>query len=138
MNRIGVSKSGLFLMELILVILLFAISAAICLQMFTYASLTAQNAENLSYATLAARSAAECVQATGGDLDQVAEYLSGTANGSGLQVGYDDQWQPVDDNPTYQLELTQQGTRAEIAVFALEDGQSIYSLTVGVVGGDTL
>lgn len=137
MSTKGVSKSGLFLMELILVILLFAISAVICLQMFTYASLTAQKAEDLSDATLAARSGAECYQATTGDLVQVASILGGTVAGDTLTVGYDDQWQSVSENSKYEMTLTTEGLRAEIVVIERGEIDPIYTLTAGIPGGDS-
>ncbi len=137
MSTKGISKSGLFLMELILVILLFAISAAICLQMFTYASLTVQKAENLSDATLVARSGAECYQATTGDLTQVSSILGGTVEGDTLTVGYDNQWNSVSDHPQYEMTLTAEGSKADIAVVEIGESDPIYTLTVRVAGGDS-
>ncbi len=127
MRTSGCSKSGLFLMELIFLVPLFAISAAICLQMFAYASLTAQKAENLSYATLAARSAAECYQATGGQLVEVADVLSGTATQTTMTVAYDDQWLPVAGDGVYGLELVQRGLFADVAVYAVGEEEPIYT-----------
>lgn len=130
------SKNGLFLMELMAVILFFSISAAICLQMFVYASNTADKAENLTQATLSARSVAACYQATGGDLTQAADILSGFAQDDILQIGYDDQWQTTGDSPTYILTLTQTGNRGNISVIQLGDADVIYTLTVRCMGGE--
>lgn len=136
MNRTGFSKSGLFLLELMLVILFFAISAAVCLQMFAYASLTAKNAENLSYATLAARGAAQCYQATQGDLDQVADLLEADASQGMLCVDYDAQWQVSQGEACYQLTLTQRGATADIVVAAVvDDATPIYTLSASVPEG---
>lgn len=134
MSETRFSKSGLFLMELMVVILLFAISGAICLQMFAYASQTAKNAQNLRNATMSAKSVAECHNATAGDLEQMATLLAGTATDTGLEIGYDDQWQSVDGQPTYILTLTEQGNTALISVASADD-QVIYTLTIGVMGG---
>ncbi len=136
MSNATSSKSGLFLMELMAVILFFSISAAICLQMFVYASNTAENAENLSYATLSARSVAECYQATDGDLGQMAEILSCFTQDDILQIGYDAQWQPTQENPSFILTLTQSSqsnppaTTGEIAVIQIGDADVIYTLTI--------
>ncbi len=124
------SKSGLFLLELMAVIFFFSISAAICLQMFVYASNTAENAENLSYATLAARSVAECYQATEGDLEQVAEVLRCFTQEDILQIGYDSQWQPTQEIPEYLLNLTQSGRQGDISVIQIGDSDPIFTLTV--------
>ncbi len=127
------NKNSLFLMELMMDILFFAISAAICLQMFAYASQTAAATQSLRNATLAARSAGACYQSAAGDLNHVAQLLSGSAQGDVLQVGYDRQWQTTTDAPLYQLTLTRQGAAADIVV---TDGkQTIYTLTVHIPGG---
>ncbi len=132
MNKI--SKSGLFLMELMVVILLFAICGAICLQMFAYASQTAKDSQALRNAALSAKSVAACHRSMDGDLEAVAQLLSGAVTETGLEIAYDDQWQIVDSQPTYVLALTQQDTVAQIAVETV-DGQTIYSLDVAVMGG---
>ncbi len=140
MKITGFSKSGLFLMELIFVILFFALSGAICLQMFAYASQTATHAEELTQATLVARSAAECFQATDGALEDVAELLSGTATDTTVAITYDQDWQRGADttSATYTLELVQQGTTADIAVYDMADGEPIYTLTVAIRQGGGL
>lgn len=138
MREGGFSQNGLFLMELIFAILFFSISGAICLRMFAYASQTARDAENLSYATLAARSAADCYQATGGDLPQVAQWLSGTATEEDtICVDYDDQWQTTTDAPQYQLMLVDEGRFGAITVVEVGDLDPIYTLIVASAGGDT-
>lgn len=136
----GVSKSGLFLTELIFVILLFAISAAICLQMFAYASNTAKEAESLSNATLVARSVAECFQATQGDLEQVATILAGTVYGDTVTIAYDADWNggTEDAHMVYTLVLERQGNGADIAVYETQVGQPIYTLTVAIPQGGGL
>lgn len=137
MNKTGFSKNGLFLMELVFVILFFSICGAICLQMFAYASQRAQSAEDLSYATLYAQSAAECYQGVQGDLEQVAALMVGVATADGLAVTYDQNWQETKDEGEYVLTLTPQGTLGYIAVTTVEEGTLIYTLTVGLYGGDT-
>lgn len=135
MTRAENSKSGLFLMELMLAILFFAISAAICLQMFAFASLTATRAENLSYATLAARSTAECYQATDGDLNQIAQLLGGTATADTLEIGYDTQWQSSQTEIQYQLTLISTENQGEITVTEIGADAPIYTLSVSSWGG---
>lgn len=137
MRTIGASKSSLFLMELTLAILFFAVSGAICLQMFAYASQTAQQAEELSYATLAARSGAECYQATEGDLNLVAELLEGTAQGDSVQVGYDQNWQTAEAEWAFELTLTQAGSVAQVVVNRVGEDTPIYTLAVAIAGGDS-
>jgi hypothetical protein len=62
----GKSKSGPFLIELLTVITVFAVCAAICVRLFTAAHLTARDSQDLSRAVNLARNAAEEFKATGG------------------------------------------------------------------------
>ena len=130
------SKSGLFLLELMVVITLFALSAAVCLQLFSYATLTARNAENLSQATLAARSVASCYQATDGNLVEVAAILSGATTGENLVVAYDEDWQITGGAHTYELTLRTQGNLASILVYEVAGDETIYTLNVAIPGGE--
>jgi hypothetical protein len=58
-------KSGLFLLELLIVIIVFAVCAAICARIFTDAYLTAKDSRDVGRAVNLARSAAEGFKATG-------------------------------------------------------------------------
>lgn len=138
MGTMRTSKSGLFLMEMILVISLFALSAAICLQMFAYANQTARASEELSYATLAARSGAECYQGLGGDLSEMAQILGGSVTGETLEVHYDDQWCATSQSVSYTLTLVKEDGSGRITVTAVEAGTTLYTLTVKCIGGDVV
>ena len=131
------SKSSLFLMELILVILFFAISAAVCIRVFVSAEQTAERSRDLSCAVLAAQSAAECYRASGGDPETAAVLLSGSAADSGLTVGYDADWQrTAAAEPPYRLELVQDGNCADITVRKADAAEPIYILHIRIPGGD--
>lgn len=133
------SKSGLFLLELMVAITLFAVSSAVCLQLFAYATLTARNADKLSQATLVARSAAACYQSTQGDVTQIATILSGATTGEHLVVGYDEDWQATQGAHTYELTLQAQGNLATILVYEVAgEADAIYTLNVAIPGGDGL
>lgn len=56
------SKSGLFLMELILSILIFSLCSAVCVQLFVQAHLTEQRASDLSKAILLCETTAAMIQ----------------------------------------------------------------------------
>ncbi|MFI3312804.1 MAG: hypothetical protein R3Y62_02855 [Eubacteriales bacterium] len=134
----GTSKSGLFLIEMMFVILFFAISGAICLQMFAHASTTAQQAEDLNQATMVARSAAACYQASQGDLDDVANILSGNVESDTLTIAYDGDWNSSAQTTAYTLVLIQQGATADIAIYTATGDTPIYTLTVAALGGGGL
>ncbi|MDR3278547.1 MAG: hypothetical protein LBT12_07210 [Oscillospiraceae bacterium] len=113
------TKTGLFLVELMISLLLFAYCAAICIQIFNAAGARTRGSENLSRGVFAATSAAEIYKSSGGDLEKVAKVLGGIviedANFDVI-VGYDASWHAQDalwvwssaypSPPTYYLTLT--------------------------------
>lgn len=95
------SKSGLFLMELILVILFFSIAGAICIQIFVKAHLLSRSASELNRAVALAQSAAAGLEAGNGSLEDLAlqfpEGILDTDTDDSLShftVYYDDAWKP--------------------------------------------
>ena len=69
------SKTSLILMEQLMMILIFALAAAICLQLFAGAKAIAEETSRLDQAVILAQNAAEVLKATGGDI-VAAEVLS--------------------------------------------------------------
>jgi len=65
------SKSALFLMELIIVIFFFALTSAVCLQVFVKAHLVAKETKGLNYAVLWADNACECFYEYGDDEEKI-------------------------------------------------------------------
>lgn len=132
--RAAPSRSSLFLMEMLLVILCFALSAAICLQVFVSAKLTADRSRNLSAAVLAAENAAACWKASDGDLGECAALLQAGQGGGTIIQSFDSDWRAVDGSAEYRLLLKAQNKNAFISVVDA-DGETIYSLSVRVPGG---
>jgi len=62
------SKSGLFLMEMIIVILFFSICSAICINIFATARITADHSNELNNAAVRSTSAAEIFKSAQGDM----------------------------------------------------------------------
>lgn len=95
------SRSSLFLMELILVILFFSIAGAICIQIFAKAHLLSRSASELNRAVALAQSAAAGLEAGDGSLEdlnlQFPDGITGTdtdGNVSQFTVYYDSDWNP--------------------------------------------
>jgi len=132
--RSAPSRTGLFLMELILVILCFAVSAAICLRVFVSAKQTADRSRDLSAAVLAAENAAECWKASAGDLGECAAFLNVEEDGNTLIQTFDSDWQLTDGNVEYRLYLKAQNGEASITVTDA-DGEAIFSLKARVPAG---
>ena len=90
------SNSSLFLIELVIVILLFSICSAVSMRMFVTSRQLVQRSNALSSGVLTAQSAAECYKAYKGELNKVSERLDGkTEGGSKVLVGYDAQWEQL-------------------------------------------
>lgn len=124
------SKANLFLIELVIMLMFFAVAAAICLGIFSQAQLTSQKANSLSNASLKAQSAAECYKAANGDLNEAALLLGGEVDENGsLMLCYDGKWQQVPLNAGGSSGKQQPECRFVIEIAALPDGGAALSVT---------
>ena len=124
-------RSVLFLTELILAILIFALSMGICGSIFVKAFEATTTSSDLSNAVFAAENAAEAFQLDDNP-NNLAEYLSGAVAVSGeIITYYDRQWQVTGaDNALYILNLSilDEGT-IKIADITINRGsKEIYNL----------
>ena len=117
------NKTPLVLMEQLVMVLVFALAAALCVQAFALADSRSRQAEIQDQALLAAQNAAETVKSCAGDYETSAQLCGGTWNGTVLRVFYDEIWQPtVGGTSVYTLTVTPVDSeytllgRAEIAV----------------------
>lgn len=135
MMRTRGSRTSLFLMELLLVLLFFSIASAVCVRVFTAAKLKSEASANLTAATFAAQSAAESWKSVDGNLEATAKSLSGKASQNRLLVAYDAQWKPCNKNAAeFVLTLDKEGSLGRIAVTG-KDEKEIYTLSVRCLGG---
>lgn len=131
MQRRTSSKSSLFLLEMIFVILFFSLAAAVCVSLFAQAHTLSVQSSDLNAAVLRAQSTAECVKARGEDF---ASLLPGTEReGENALLYYDGDWQSTTrENAVYVLRVTPSRTgdlfAARIAVGRLGEEEPIYSL----------
>lgn len=86
-------RATLFLIEQLLAILFFALTAAICVQIFVSSQLMTLTGEARGEAALQAQNVAESYKACAGDLAAVAEQQGGSIDGSGLRQYFDPNWQ---------------------------------------------
>lgn len=118
------SKAPLALMEQIIMILVFALTAAICLQAFVYSNLLSVKGDQENLAASHAQEVTECCKMMFGDLDRVQSQLSGERSGDSLKVSYEE------DHMTVVLKITEKTdwlARANVRVLD-EKGKEIYSL----------
>lgn len=129
------SKSSLFLMEMIVVILFFAITSAICIGLFTKAHQTAQDSVELTHAVLLSETAAETFKAAAGQLPPTAAALGGKIESDNVCIiGYDRDWQVTDQQPSYTMTITVSAAEgiATAEILTQKKGAEIYQLTTKV------
>lgn len=85
------SKASLLLMEQLVMLLVFALAAALCLQVFAKAEVISAETARKDQAVVLARNAAELLKATGGDI-QAAQALG--ADGYRVDVTAQPETQP--------------------------------------------
>lgn len=126
------SKAPLSVLEQVLMLLIFALAAAVCLRGFAWADSTSQRNRSCDLATVQAQNAAAILQNNGGDLAAAAEIMGGRAEETRWSIHYDDQWTQTDTAETFTLlvsirpSLPLMGT-AQITVF--DDGGQLAELT---------
>lgn len=131
MRRVRHSRSGLFLIELMVCILFFSITAGICIQFFVKSHHMSQNARNLYQAQQEAASMAEVLEKDVDSLDNIVIY-------------YDKEWKQCDKQEReYWLEVSEVHTqenkvsdlkKIKIAVYSGTDTkkQEIYHLNLSI------
>ena len=128
------SKATLSLIELVIMILVFAVAAASGLKVFTYADSRSKEIELNDFAVTQVRNAAEAVKHTAGDMAAAAELLHGRQSDNGLEVFYGDDLEPADAAGKYVLRAEPEESGSEylgLAEISMNgpDGV-IYSLEV--------
>ena len=129
MDQRSNSRLSLFLMELIVAIMFFSLSAAVCVRLFASAHLMAETTENLSNATIWTQNLAEAFEGKKGRLLDMAElYPDALINYStsdpsmsdgGLALLFNDKWEHVNA-------LSEASYVASIKI-ATKDASEVYS-----------
>lgn len=97
-------KAPLNLMEQLVMVLVFALAATVCLQVFVLSDRISRNCEARDRAVLAAQSAAEVLKGSAGNYGQAAQILGGTVDGQQWQLYYDEEWlHTAEDTCSYSL-----------------------------------
>lgn len=130
------SKAPLALMEQLVMLLVFALAAALCLQAFVLSDQMSGRCEERDRAVTAVQNAAEALKSCGGDLDAGVRILGGTSAGGQWQIGYDAGWkQTAVDQAVYQVLVVLKPTEepllgsAEVLAQTVE-GRQLFQLAV--------
>lgn len=106
MNR----KSVLQLIELLIMVLIFAIATCICIRCFVYADTLSREQENKTMAIQVAQNAAELLKANAGDLERAATHMGGYCKDGKWYIPMDDAWDviPQPEQAAFLLTVTLQ------------------------------
>ncbi len=113
MSKRTSSRSGLFLLELIISILFFSIASAICIQLFVKAHLMDKNNQALTQSVKLSQNFAEIYTATDGDLEAIKKLYPEAAisvysdyNLNRFRINYNSNWKySTPENTTYCLDI---------------------------------
>ena len=144
------SKSPLALMEQVIMVLVFALAAALCLQVFAFSNQASRRNAAIDRAVTLCQTAAETLNAAGGDMAYAQEKamakLGGTVSQGMWYVCYDGDWNVVEDDGSSDVyRLMAHGRPASVDglqlanIWAIEvdSGEELFSMSVAwqEVGG---
>ena len=130
------SKAPLVLMEQMVMLLVFALAAALCLQAFVRSDSASRHSEARDRAAVLCQSVAESVHSSGG-LDAAAQQLGFQFSQDLLWMDYDEDWNSA-SNGTYLL--TAQGLPSDTPGLNLarvavdQDGEVLFELEIAWQG----
>jgi Tfp pilus assembly protein PilE len=91
----GGSSSRAFFLEIVLNLVIFALCAAVCLQVFAQAKITSDRSEALSHMSIEAQTVAENFKVLNGDAARLSSALGATREGNTLWLYYDADFKQV-------------------------------------------
>ena len=89
------NKAPLALMEQLIMLLVFSLAAALCLQVFVLSDHLSRSNEVRDRAVTAVQNAAETLKVCQGDVDACVRLSGGTVEEGQWQIAYDEDWQQV-------------------------------------------
>ena len=128
-------RSLLPMMEQLIMLVVFALSAVLCVQAFVLADRTSRQCEERDRAMVEAQNAAEKIKSVRGDLSLAAACYGGTENGLMWGWSLDEDWQEAQEDLTYHVLVTPLETEnpllgsAEVTIYG-EEGQTLAALPV--------
>lgn len=130
------SKAPLALMEQLVMILVFSLAAALCLQVFVLADKTSRHHEDVDNAVLLAQNTAEVLKERG-SVEAAQAAVGGTIRQTMWSTHYDETLRPVEDpaEAVYDVDVLPQrsGTEglgeAHIEVFRHDGNTGLFSIT---------
>lgn len=127
------SKIPALLTELAIMILVFALCAAVCIAVFASARSTSKRSRELTGAASLASSAAQAYKVTAGDAEAAAEILGAELSQKGFSMSVDGHWKLTENGAgEYTLTLQDMGDSRASIVVSGPDGE-IFTCSVEAV-----
>ena len=129
------NRAPLAMIELTVMLLIFAFSAAVCLQAFSYAQTRSVRNAARDSAVLQAECAAEVLKSCGGDLAAASAAHIGSCQAGEWRIGFDEAWNETDENAVYTL-LAEKTTAAHplmgsaLISVSDENGETLVCISV--------
>jgi len=131
------SRTSLTLMEQVVMLLVFALASALCIQVFVYADQTSRSQRDTEQAVLLAQNTAETLKACR-NIELAAEQLGGDIQQTMWSAYYYEDLSPAPDRESafYHVDALPQGSdvtglgRANIDVFRYDGNEPLFSLSV--------
>ena len=130
------NKAPLSLMEQLIMLLIFALAAALCLQIFVLSDQISRRCEAQSHAVTNVQNVAEAMKAYKGDLSRYSPYITPTETSVPMQLGFDAQWQETNpEQAFYRIVISPQNPKipglgqAEISARTEKDDE-LFCITV--------
>ena len=137
------SKSPLALMEQVIMVLVFALAAALCLRVFAFSDLASTRNEAVDRAVLECQDAAEILKANGLSgaeaQEELVSQMGGTMSQGLVQICYDEDWNVIPENNedcVYVVEMQGMPTDVEGLAKAHIRAAAVKDISVGGSGED--
>lgn len=130
------SKAPLALMEQLVMILVFALTAALCLQVFVFSDSLSASGADRDRAMMAVQNAAETLKNGRGDMDALTDLLGGERHEDSWRMGLNNEWQPTDlKSASFILHAAPKADDlpllgSALVQAALADGKTLFEVTV--------
>lgn len=138
--RYSKSRAPLVLMEQLVMVLVFALAAAVCIQSFVMTGIRSKKLVQKDHAMMVCESLAEIVKACHGDKNKILSETGGSLQEDRIQVSYDENWNRVPrEDAVYMAVFQLQDTkslchRGTITVTAQENEDVLFSLDIAWQG----
>ena len=101
------NRSTLMLLELVIMLLVFLLAAALCLRAFAWADTRSAEGSREDMALLQAQNAAEVLKSANGDFAAAAKLLGGQWDGTIWCLQFDENWEPASQGGAFTLQAQQ-------------------------------